>query len=476
MSLHEEFFIFQKSSPYRIRLDKFSSMMAYLTTSCGIVFDGQIDIGRFIAALQGVGDICPWLFCAMSVCPESGDAVVIPRTQNVSEVSTGFFMCEYKCDLSQDYSQNIYPDSVYPLNCHAKMLDMGLASTSIEDLPIAAFRVVQYANHFTLGYRLNHAYYDQSSIVYLLTYLSALYTSTSLPLTKPPVFYPRVKCIGDDSSFSSKAEFDASHPEGYIHIGTSRVIPSSEILGTNPSSTICLHFNSSALQVFKSSCSEESISTNDLLHAILCKSVALFNSSSASTDSDAFSHSDDSSVIRVLFARNMRKYLSYGPEITGDYVHLDVLRASKQEVLSSSLSQLAVKNRQLVSTCPVERFRNNCMWYRDYALYHPDGSAPSDDYLFDKCAAVVTNWSSFPYENIAFDDSTPVTIIPPVMSTQNALFAIVFFTGKGVNRELRANIHSVYPKMLSCIQQCIEVDSMCAEVVSIIFPPSTNLG
>ena len=79
---------------------------------------------------------------------------------------------------------------------------------------------------------------------------------------------------------------------------------------------------------------------------------------------------------------------------------------------------------------------------------------PSLDCLNDKGVAIVTNWSSFPYENIIFDHSSPVELLvasTPFL-TEVALVAYVTFRGKGSERSLVVKINTLYDGVISAVK------------------------
>jgi hypothetical protein len=149
----------------------------------------------------------------------------------------------------------------------------------------------------------------------------------------------------------------------------------------------------------------------------------------------------------------MRTPLAYGPGTAGDYVRLDVFKAICGDAKHCTLLELAERNRSVVSTDVPDLkkvFAKEWKWFQNFHRYHPD-HGPSADYLFDKYAALVTNWSSFSFKNIAFNVAVPIDLLTLVIATENALFSIVSFRGSGVNRKVVAAVHSQFPKLIDCL-------------------------
>jgi hypothetical protein len=75
-------------------------------------------------------------------------------------------------------------------------------------------------------------------------------------------------------------------------------------------------------------------------------------------------------------------------------------------VQSSSLIELAEENRPNIASdeSAVTGFKRERQWFMEYDRFH-DGS-PNAEYLTDQSAALVTNWASYQYDDIRFDNSS----------------------------------------------------------------------
>lgn len=193
------------------------------------------------------------------------------------------------------------------------------------------------------------------------------------------------------------------------------------------------------------------ISSNDILHAILLKIIYRFNTESG--DSCATSDPDQISRIRVLFARNMRSVLGLEDWAVGDYVRLQCLEASMSAVQEQTIAELSMANRISLSESIDDKYIRECKWFLEYKDRY--GSlCGSPDFMADKGAAVVTNWSSFPYENIIFDHSSPVELLlaPTPFTSSQAMFVVVAFRGKGSERKLVIKINSLHDGVISAVK------------------------
>lgn len=188
-------------------------------------------------------------------------------------------------------------------------------------------------------------------------------------------------------------------------------------------------FNNENIKKFKAN-SDLKLSTNDILHAILLKSVNEYKDESIVRDENTY--------IRLFFARNMRSSFQLGTHTTGDYVRLEE-NSFKPSDGSLSLLQLAEQNRKVVlDTTSLERYPNECLWFMDYPNRRE--GVPSSAFLCDKLSSVVTNWSTFPYEDIHFGESRVYELLleNKTWATPTSSFVRVSFRGIGAERQIIA--------------------------------------
>eukprot|EP01035_Chromulina_nebulosa_P036255 gene36255-48819_t len=344
----------------KIVLDRISIIMSCMTVSSSMLFEGEINFSRFENALQIVSRDCPWLFCSLNV---NGEEVSLSPRKDVEEVETdrpypGYMRCEFS-QIAEDFNASMNKTDLLPANVHEKMQRVELAMASVQDLPICAWRLTQFKSHFVVSYRLNHAFYDQSSIVYLLTYLSHAYTLADGPLTlAKPVFKPRSTIIpADFPAFATLEEFDSASPKGYT---------SAPFTGGSfgPPKILTLTVNKRKVDELRGLSVFKHVSSNDIVHAAILKIVSRFNSAKA----HAVEGKDDGGVeqpCRVLFARNMRGPLGQGAEVVGDYVRLQSLQVSS--IAATDLMELSAANRASLSEEDLgSQYVRECKWFLEY--------------------------------------------------------------------------------------------------------------
>ena len=378
-----------------ITLDTISISIAALTVKSCLILHGAIDMRRFTAALQqSINYYTPWIVCSLYVL-DNGSVVVAPRNDDCS--SDGYLDCEI-CDVDAPYSHTeVDVNTILPQRVHEKMNCVELAFLSVHELPICALRVTRYLDRVCIGYCLNHAFFDQSAIVYFFSFLSNLYTNNGIPTIKCPVFIPRAHCV--QSELSSYDDFANAAPNGYSSTSSSCGVE----VKVMPHQTITLVFNTRRIKMLKgqSSSNHHNISTNDIIHGVLLKILAR----ASSMDDNDLLQPKSSTRLRLIFARNMRSCLKREPEVFGDYVRMEELSVSVDDAaLTSCLVSLAEKSRELVSDgSSADRFKQEIMWMLGYSRFHDNRCKPPPDNLTDRHAVIVSNWSSFPYDDIQFD-------------------------------------------------------------------------
>ena len=146
--------------------------------------------------------------------------------------------------------------------------------------------------------------------------------------------------------------------------------------------------------------------------------------------------------------------MTAGENIAGDYVRLEQNQCSSSDVQSSSLTQLAEGNRANLADeiTAVNGYKRERKWFMEYDQYH-DGS-PHAKYLTDKSSALVTNWASYQYDDIKFDNSLVQELLVDPSYAYGGLcgvacFVVVTFRRNEANeKKIIAMVNSTYPSFL----------------------------
>lgn len=439
---------------HKIVLDRISIIMSCMTVSSSMLFEGGINFSRFENALHIVSRDCPWLLCSLNVYGE--EVSLSPRKEEEGEADhpfPGYMRCEVS-QIDEDFNGSISKADLLPANVHEKMRRVELAMASVQDLPICAWRLTQFKSHFVVSYRLNHAFYDQSSIVYLLKYLSHAYTLTDVPLTMAkPVFQPRSSIIpADFPPFATLEEFDSAAPKGYT---------SAPFAGGSfgPPKTLTLTVNKRKVDELRGLSVFKHVSSNDIVHAAILKIVSRFNSAKAHVEVGE-NHEIIEQPCRVLFARNMRGPLGQGAEVVGDYVRLQSLQVpSVAAAAETDLMELSAASRASLSEENLHnQYVRECKWFLEYKDRRGPALCGSPDFMADECAAVVTNWSSFPYQDILFDQAGPTELLlaPTPFTSSQAMFVVIAWRGQGVARDLVVVVNSLHEGVISATKSFCE--------------------
>jgi hypothetical protein len=311
-----------------------------------------------------------------------------------------------------------------------------LCFQSVQDLPVCAFRVTQFQAQFTIGYRLNHVFFDQSAIVYLFKYISNVYNNGGHDASIPdPVYLPKVSVIPSDAdSFDSLDAFCQHPPLAFS-------FKDEKDLSFLPVEEVGLRINLDVLATCKSDM--PGLSTNDFVNSLLMKSLVAFNASA-----------DPDQCLRLLFARNMRTPLGYDENVMGDYVHLECLLSTPQKATLMSLMELALENRAVLRTSRMEDFIYEVIWLREAKKFL--GKVQPTDFWSDRHTALVTNWTSFAYEDVVFGENAALEVLMPKQPLlgRYAMWTCVLNKWNNGEKLKVVAVNSTYPELINCVRQC----------------------
>jgi hypothetical protein len=459
--------------------------MAPVTVSSAFLCSDHLDISKFLKSLEVMIEYCPWIVCSLQIdetSPYNLQKVYVKARDDQNDQEgddgRGYLLIELD-DSTTEYSSQIPMKDLLPSKNHIKLERIDLALQSLQDLPICALKLTQFANQKSvLGYRLNHVFYDQNSVVYFFIFLSHLYSNENKPTIPPPIFQPRCSLVNPHKVyFTNPNEYQDSAPKGYqpCEFESRFGVPL----------TLKLQFNATVIEKYKSY-SSIPLSGNDLFHAVLSIASLKFRHETCSDPSSQLTLSSEVPS-RVLFARNMRPLLDRPPQTTGDYVRLEVLHppessdTSQVDQSASTLTQLqkdvvfyAQYSRQHLqqtsfpfhgSDTPITSiYETECAWFLEYSERNPLAGNPSGAFMNDPFACIVTNWSSFPYENIEFIDESGGCrcTVEEILIEQSGTamgcgcYCRIIFAGQGTNRKVIACLETLHSRMISLIQEIIE--------------------
>jgi hypothetical protein len=169
---------------------------------------------------------------------------------------------------------------------------------------------------------------------------------------------------------------------------------------------ITLRFNLSVLEEFIKKFRKEFntyISPNDLIHAIFWRIIAL--DPSLSPDQR----------FTLSYGCNMRNSCGLGPQVLGNIIDSRRYTLTVAKIKEKELVDLAIINRENLMGLNPEDYRKKLAWFTALTEFKENVG----DYLPINCLdpkqPILTNWTSFNYDEINFDNSTPVCLDSPVI-------------------------------------------------------------
>ena len=174
--------------------------------SSAMLFNGELDLARFKTSLAAVANYCPWVFCTVSRNADFETCILsanesIPNSHDIP----GYLRCEVADRSFEEFDGNIEVSKILPTVTQGKNI-------------VCILRVSQFRNQFTLSYRVCHAFFDQSFIVYFFKCISQSYSYGCLNGLLP-TFIPQNSVVSRDAVFGSLEEFTDATPAG-IHTFT----------------------------------------------------------------------------------------------------------------------------------------------------------------------------------------------------------------------------------------------------------------
>lgn len=404
---------------------------SFIYPSGGVCFKGTISIQRFLEAMQSSLQDFDFLFGRFYMDSEglgvrylggnderNNSFVQLEIEERVEDLCSSTLKCILP-DKIDDRMRNIFVDRL----------------EALEGLGLAAFKLTTFRDGFALGYYFNHAFFDQSSIVYFLQYLSHRYThgDWNNPLKKPTLMdfnfqtakaAPVFKDLIDIRKYGESAlgrRYRSEKPDN-----------SKTLSQPNALQRIDVRFNIDAINKLKNS-TEQFISSNDIIHALLFK-IYSFNPDFLPDN-----------IFYMTFICNMRKRCGLGDEAIGNILNPIRICTRTDYIANATILELANLSRKCIYGINVEDFKNNLVWYDHIQKYKEspmDYPTPASDPLNRR----VSNWSTFNYDHILFDDARIVSLKTPA----SAALAIISFDNIGGEKVFTTSLY-VPPHSLKSI-------------------------
>lgn len=363
----------------------------------GLIFKGKIDIGRFLAAMHHALQDFDFLF--YQLCKSDGALYA----SYSSEEDNGPFI-ELEIENKEQSINHFALTAILPRNVDGRI--RGIVTDKFNGLPMVAFKLTTFLDGFSIACYWNHALLDQASMVYFFKYLSHLYTYgvDNITLKKPNLVDMTALSMESPRIYENLADF-RQHGEALLgfkytppeinDITSSKIEDSDRSLQLNSTLTAELDFNISEIYKLRDT-AQQYLSANDIIHAILLK-IYSFNSDLPSD-----------SVFCFGFACNMRKFCGFGEEAIGNILSHPLMFLTLEDINNKSIIELALFNRQRLSEVNLALFKESLGWYKQLNLYHENPLQYVS--ALNLLNAKVTNWSTFNYSDILFDDAEPIEL------------------------------------------------------------------
>jgi len=408
---------FPCKTSWRKKLNSIEHFHSSLFPSGGLHFGGKISIERFLEAMQSTLQDFDFLFCRFYM---EQDDLYAGYSGGTDERSNSFVQLEID---ERDETINtaaltfILPDKI------DERMRTGIVD-HLEGLPIGTFKLTSLKDGFAIGYYLNHAFFDQSSIVYFFKYLSHIYShgNNRISLKKPMLV--DIESLKAKQSPVFKDLTDLRLYGESIGLRSNKTDDFKVLSAPYTRITADLQFSVNKINHLKG-LSDQFISTNDIIHATLLKIYSL--NPELLLDK----------TLCFTFPCNMRKRCGLGAEVMGNVVSICRMLLNTEYIKNATILELAKFNRQYVSDISIEKFKENLTWYRHIQKINETAL----DYLpstFNLLHCGATNWSTFSYDNIIFNECTPLALKTPCFASLG--ISIISFDNASGKRILNASI------------------------------------
>eukprot|EP01132_Coremiostelium_polycephalum_P005573 gene5573-6939_t len=375
------------------QIDSSEYFYSFLNVNGGLMYKGSVDKNRFIEALNETFLDSQFLFLQFNK----------DRTKAFIPASTEKFQNPNVLKLELEDLPDVSIKSTF--DHLPKKIDNRLKTFSftMDGVPMISLKLTTLSDGYSLGYYVNHTYFDQSSLFYFFKYLSYMYQfgrKKTMELLKKPQLCKLDSLFPEESrtlKFKDLSEirkfgeiykyFYQSDPKVLLENGTK--VPKDGVL-------MEMKYNSEEIEKVKKQTTEY-LSTNDILHAILLK---IYSFNPQLEQNDGFS---------LYFVSNMRKACSLSDEVFGNLFCNHWLKLTPEQMRTFSILEFALANRKNLANLKVDSLKTKIDWLK-YAHQHKENTL---NYGLDRkniSYARVTNWLNFDYDLIKFgngDDCLP---------------------------------------------------------------------
>lgn len=360
-------------------------------------FDNRINFKKFLNALNQALHLFPFLFCRIN--KKDGNYYYHSNTNSYVEL-------EYE-DRMGCNKNDAKTAELLPANIDQRMF----RNTPHNDLPVSGFKFTLFQDGITIGFYINHAYIDQSSIVCFFKVLSNIYENKDQRNITPKLIDIETTLGVNAKKFNNLDQVENwSYNVGLKNKPNFNKIANNDNNAiTPPTCDIELEFNIDAINKIKN-ISATKISTNDVISAISMKLHCLNQSL------------DDKANVIFTFPANMRRFCGLDDNTIGSLISMNFIKPlNVGYIRTAHLEELAQLNRTTVNKINMGKYKDELAWF----AAHKELNLTMDNYRFtpgmqdvNTGLLIQSNWLNFDYQSIKFGDSKLTKIDTEILPTR----------------------------------------------------------
>ena len=407
------------SSGFYKKLGPQDASLAKYYPSAVTLFKGSINLERFEAALEKTFQLIDFLFCRLSLVGCDVCAKYVAGDD------------KYSIQVEVEYSEiSLAVASKDNLFLMPQLVDQRILKVdgTFDGLPMISLKLTQLVDGFALAYYFNHCFMDQSSMVFLLKTLCNYYNQKIEQIKQPLLIDATASLeLVDTFWYDDIQDFrnDALRLMNKVYYAdlSQLKLAKSYFSKLVPCQLI---FNEKKLSSFKASASSY-ISTNDIINAILMK---------INVNDKAL---QEYSSCELGFAYNLRQHLNLTDAHLGNIFTVVLInQIERSQIRALSLLELSRQIRAIISLHDSANFSNSLNWLHNFVQNGENFNNYVSKFLVDPCSIISSNWSSFDYSQVKFDESVIQAIVQPL--TLQSPYATVINFNNLIEKNITLNI------------------------------------
>lgn len=396
-----------QNNNFQRKLSVLEASLSKFYPSTIVLFPGQINVEQFNLALEKTLHSINFLFCQLKVVEDNVYAEYTSDNDKYA-ITAEFEYTEISLKDTDNDNLFLMPQIIDPRT--TKM------DNTVDGLAMLYLKLTQLADGFALAYYFNHAFLDQSSMVFFLKTLCNYYNQQLEHVETPQLV--------ELTTLFNPADFWLYDNIHQFRQDARRLM--NKIYAPDPSQlklsmsyfAKCipykLVFKEEALQEFKAT-TKHYISTNDIVNAILMK----INANDLALSTHATSE--------IGFACNLRKHFGLKDYHLGNLIGgILIDKIERTKVKDSAIIDVAVQIRSLIEQDDLSKHTNMLNWFQNLEQNSENYTNYVANFLIDPTSIISTNWNSFDYSQIKFNENTVIAIEQPSVA-QYPYTAIIHF-------------------------------------------------